>query len=54
MASDYRRPNDHLVEPLFSGIDGAHEESHVVHTRARGLLIVLFTLIGIAVALALT
>jgi len=52
VASDHRRPNDHLVEPLFSGIDGAHEESRAVHPRPRGHLILVLVLVLVVAAAA--
>lgn len=53
MSSDHRRPNDHLVEPLFSGIDGAHEESQVDRRRPRRTLVLVLALAVAAAVVAL-
>jgi len=39
MNDSHRRPDDHLVEPLFEGLAGAHQESGAqAEPTARGLL----------------
>ena len=48
--SDHRRPNDHLVEPLFGGLDGAQERSRTVRQRSYKPLIVALVLVVVTVA----
>ena len=52
MNDSYRRPDDHLVEPLFKGLAGAQRESVAEDgPSARGLL-PLGWLVAAAVAIA--
>ena len=48
--TDHRRPNDHLVEPLFGGLEGAGGETPAAGASPPwGLLVVL---LAVAVAVA--
>jgi len=53
MPADHRRPNDHLVEPLFSGLEGADPGQERAGRRPGVLLAVALVALAAAIALAL-
>ena len=54
MAADHRRPNDHLVEPLFSGLEGADPRQRGSSKRPLAILAVALVALAAAAVLALT